>query len=174
LRAFVVDAGLAALAEPLEQERTVVCGPRHARQLKRRAYRSGHARGELVMGGRRVSTDRPGARTVEGQEVELPSWRFFSKEDPLTERALEQMLVGVSTRQYARSLEPMPAGVPTRGTSKSAVNRRFVAKTEARMTEWLKRDLSGLVLTVLMVDGVHVDEHVLLVALGKQARAGRS
>jgi transposase-like protein len=53
-----------------------------------------------------------------------------------------------------------------RGTSKSAVSRRFVAKTEAQMDEWLKRDLSQISLTALMIDGVHVDEHVLLVALG--------
>ena len=166
LQAFVVDAGLAALSELLEQERTAVCGPRHARQEERRAYRAGHTRGELVMGGRRVSTSRPRARTVTGDEVELPSWHFFSEEDPLRERALEQMLVGVSTRKYARSLEPTAPGVKTRGTSKSAVSRRFVAKTEAQMNEWLKRDLSQISLSALMIDGVHVDEHVLLVALG--------
>lgn len=166
LRAFVVDAGLAALAELLEDERTAVCGPRHARQKGRRAYRAGHAPGELVMGGRRLSTERPRARTITGEEVELPSWRFFSEEDPLAERALEQMLVGVSTRKYARSLEPTGPGVTTRGTSKSAVSRRFVAKTEMQMTEWLRRDLSQIQLSVLMIDGVHVDEHVLLVALG--------
>lgn len=166
LRAFVVDAGLAAVAELLEQERTAICGPRHARQKGRRAYRAGHARGELVMGGRRVSTSRPRARSVDGDELELPSWSFFAEEDPLTERALEQMLVGVSTRKYARSLEPTGPGVKTRGTSKSAVSRRFVAKTEAQMEDWLKRDLSQISMVTLMIDGVHVDEHVLLVALG--------
>jgi putative transposase len=166
LRAFVVDAGMAALAELLESERAAVCGPRHARQKERRAYRAGHTRGELVMGGRRLSADRPRARTLDGEEVKLPSWRFFSDEDPLTERAMEQMLVGVSTRKYARSLEPTSPDVKTRGASKSAVSRRFVAKTEAQMDEWLKRDLSEISLTALMIDGVHVDEHVLLVALG--------
>lgn len=157
---------MAALAELLESERTAVCGPRHARQKERRAYRAGYTRGELVMGGRRVSTNRPRARTITGEEVELPSWRFFSAEDPLTERAMEQMLVGVSTRKYARSLEPTSPDVKTRGTSKSAVSRRFVAKTEAQMDEWLKRDLSEISLAALMIDGVHVEEHVLLVALG--------
>lgn len=166
LRAFVADAGVAALAELLESERTAACGPRHARQKERRAYRAGHTRGELVMGGRRLSVDRPRARTLDGEEVELPSWRFFSDEDPLTERAMEQMLVGVSTRKYERSLEPTSPNVKTRGTSKSAVSRRFVAKTEAQMDEWLKRDLGEISLAALMIDGVHVDEHVLLVALG--------
>jgi putative transposase len=76
------------------------------------------------------------------------------------------MLVGVSTRRYARSLEPLPEDLPSRGTSRSAVSRRFVAATERQMAEWLGRDLSALELGVLMIDGVHIDEHVMLVALG--------
>jgi putative transposase len=97
----------AALAELLENERAAVSGPRYARQRGRQAHRAGYTRGELVMRGRPLSVDRPRARTVTGEEVALPSWRFFSEEDPLTERAMEQMLVGVSTRKYARSLEPI-------------------------------------------------------------------
>src|SRR3970040_28985 len=72
LRAFVVDAGMVALAELLESERTAVCGPRHARQKGRQAYRAGHTRGELVVGGRRVSADRPRERPVTGGGGEAP------------------------------------------------------------------------------------------------------
>jgi transposase-like protein len=166
LREFVVTAGITALAAVLESERTHVCGPRYAHQEGRRAHRSGHAPGELILGGRRVEVRRPRARTVGGHEVALPSWTAFADEDPLHERALQQMLVGVSTRKYERSLEAVPDGVRTRGTSKSAVSKRFVAKTKAEMDKWLLRDLSGLDIVVLMLDGVHVSEHVLLVALG--------
>jgi len=169
LRAFVVDAGLMALEELLERERTAVCGPRYSHDRDRRASRSGHAAGELIMGGRRVSVQRPRARSSEGREVRLPSWTQFSEEDPLTERAVEQMLVGVTTRKYARSLEPLPEVVVARGTSKSAVSRRFVAKTEARMKEWLARDLSEVSLVVLMIDGVYIADHVMLVAVGIDA-----
>ena len=59
-----------------------------------------------------------------GHEIALPSWSAFSATDPLEERAVEQMLVGVSTRRYERSLEVLPADLPTRGTSKNAVSRR--------------------------------------------------
>ena len=106
------------------------------------------------------------------REVELPSWSAFAAEDPLHERAVEQMLVGVSTRSYARSLEPVPDELATRGTSKSAVSRRFVAATEQQMAEWLGRDLSAIDLVVLMVDGVYVgDDHVMLV--GARLRRAR-
>ena len=166
LRAFVITAGMAALGEVLERERTEACGPRYAHLPGREARRFGSAPGELVMGGRRVGVSRPRARTLAGAEVVLPSWVAFGVEDPLDTRAVEQMLVGVSTRRYERSLEPVAPEVPTRGTSKSAVSRRFVAATERQMGMWLGRDLGALDLVVLMLDGIHVAEHVLLVALG--------
>src|SRR5436189_121359 len=87
LREFVVSAGMTALGELLEEERTSMCGPRYEHQPDRRARRSGHVPGELVLGGRRVSVKRPRARSIEGSELSLPSWRQFSVEDPLHERA---------------------------------------------------------------------------------------
>ena len=166
LREFVITAGTAALAMVLERERTDIVGPRYAHLPIRHAHRAGSAPGELVMGGRRVRVRRPRARTIDNHEVELPSWAAFAVEDPLHERAVEQMLVGVSTRRYARSLEPLSDNVVERGTSRSAVSRRFVAATETQMAEWLGRDLGAIELAVLMIDGVVIAEHVLLVALG--------
>jgi transposase-like protein len=166
LREFVIAAGTAALTALLEEERTQVVGPRYAHLPSRQARRAGSAPGELVMGGRRVQVRRPRARTLDGHEIPLPSWAAFAAEDPLHERAVNQMLVGVSTRRYARSLEPLAAPLPQRGTSRSAVSRRFVAATEKQMAEWLGRDLSQLDLGVLMIDGICIADHVLLVALG--------
>lgn len=161
----LLSMGMESLHELLEDERTAVCGAKHARDPERDAYRAGHTQGELVMGGRRVQVRRPRARTTDGQEVHLPSWVGFSNEDPLHERAVEQMVVGVSTRKYARSLEHA-ACLKTRGTSKSAVSRRFVALSQKRFAEWMARDLSGLDLVTVMIDGLHFEEHIVLVALG--------
>jgi hypothetical protein len=73
------------------------------------------------------------------------------------------VLVGVTTRQYHRSLELVGADVPTRGTSKSAVSRRFVAKTTAQLTAWRS---TALDLVGLLIDGVHIGEHCIVLALG--------
>lgn len=169
LQGFVVRAGMIALEQLLEEDRTARCGPRHARRREREAYRHGHAPGELVLGGRRVRVSRPRARTKDGAEVELPTWAAFSREDPLTKRVLEQMLVGVSTRKYERSLEDLPEGVATRGTSKSAVSRHFVKTTQAECEKWLSRGLEDIDLAVLMIDGMHVDGRVVLVAVAIDA-----
>jgi transposase-like protein len=157
---------MAALDDLLERERTEVCGPRYQHRSDRSAYRAGHAPGELVLGGRRVRVSRPRVRSREGHEVALPSWTEFSREDPLHERVLEQMMIGVSTRRYERSLEAVPETTPTRGTSKSAVSRRFVRTTEAMVSSWLARRLDNVDLAALMIDGLYVEDHVVLVALG--------
>lgn len=166
LRELVFDEGMGRLYEILEEERAAVCGPRHAQGPERRGRRMGHAPGELVLGGRLVQVRRPRARTLDGQEVILPSWQAFRARDPLSERAVEQMLVGVATRQYARSLEPVGPEMTSRGTSKSAVSRRFVARTTAQLAAWQSAPLDGLDLVALLIDGVHLGDHCLIVALG--------
>jgi putative transposase len=166
----VIGAGLACVDEVLEAERSMLCGPRYQHLSGRQAVRAGHIGSSLVLGGRRVSVARPRVRSVEGHELSLPSWREWSARDPLTERALEQMVLGVSTRRYARSLEPLPQELTTRSTSKSAVSERFVYGTERKLAELMGRDLSGLALVALMLDGVRFGEHLVLAAVGVDER----
>jgi transposase-like protein len=162
----VITSGSLEAIRMLEEQREALCGPKHAQGGIRQARRHGYCPGSLVMGGRRVTLPRPRVRSLEGQELELPAWKQWSNEDPLEERALRQMLLGVSTRGYAGSLEVLPAPLPERGKSRSAVSRRFVRGTQKRLGELLRRDLSGLKLAVLMIDGIHFEDHVVLAALG--------
>lgn len=162
----VVLSGFGFIQEELEAERMALCGERYTHQEHREAVRGGHVPSSLVLGGRRVEIQRPRARGINGRELSLPSWRAWSTRDPLDERAFEQMVVGVSTRRYARSLEPLPKEIAVRGVSKSAVSERFVVGTERRLAELIHRDLSGLKLVALLIDGVHFAEHVVLAAVG--------
>ena len=145
-------SGLKVLAAMLEEDRAAVCGPRYAHQADRRAYRAGHAPSQVVLGGRQVAIRRPRARHA-GTEVPRPTVRAFTDTDPLHRRVVDQMLVGVATRQYARSLDPLGADITTRGTSKSAVSRRFVAQTQAQLDAGRATPLDALDLAVLLIDG---------------------
>src|SRR5262249_55331182 len=146
-------------------DRAKLCGPRYVHDAKRVASRAGYADGELAMGGRRVTIRRPRVRDAEG-EVPLPTWEHFADADPLTPRAVEQMILGGSTRNYTRSIEAPPPGFETRGASKSAVSRRFVAATQETVETMTSRDLSAISLCALIVDGIHVGEHLIVIALG--------
>jgi putative transposase len=162
----IISAGMGVLGAMLEEERVQLCGPRYAHQPGRNAMRAGHTDGELALGGRRVSVRRPRVRGVDGREVTLDTWERFAESDPLTPRAVEQMVLGVSTRKYDRSIEPAPPGLQSRGTSKSAVSRRFVAATRETLGEMMSCDLGSLALCAIMIDGIHIADHLVLVALG--------
>jgi putative transposase len=162
----VVVSGFAFVEEKLEAERAALCGPRYAHLPERQAVRSGHVSSSLVLGDRRVKVPRPRARGVEGHELSLPSWAAWSARDPLQQRAFEQMVLGVSTRRYGRSLEPLPNEFQVRGIGKSAVSGRFVVGTARKLGELMRRNLSGLKLVALMIDGIHFADHVVLVAVG--------
>ena len=168
LMELAVVSGLKVLHTMLEEDRTAICGPRYQHQAERTATRTGTAPSEVVLGGRKVQIRRPRVR-ARGEEVTLPTFQAFADSDPLDRRVVEQMLVGVATRQYGRSLEPTGVDVTTRGTSKSAVSRRFVAQTTAQLETWRSTTLDALDLVALVIDGVHMSEHCIVVALGIDA-----
>jgi putative transposase len=165
LMELAVASGLKVLQTMLEEDRTAICGQRYQHQAERQASRAGTVPSEVVLGGRKVALRRPRVR-ADGEEVPLPTFQAMASEDPLNRRVVEQMLVGVATRQYARSLEPLPTTMVSRGTSKSAVSRRFVAKTAAQFAAWRSIALDAVELVALLIDGVHIGEHCIVVALG--------
>ena len=130
--------------------------------------RHGAGRGSVTLGGRRVPVSRPRARTVDGHEVPLASYTHFAAEDLLTEVVMERMLAGVATRRHARTAEPVGEKVSERGRNRlrsSAISRRFVRQTETALAELMARDLSELDIKVLMLDGEHMAERCVVVAL---------
>ena len=169
LRGFVMEAGYRVFLELMEEERQLLCGPRYEHIGEREAYRHGYDQGSLVFGGRKISVPKPRVRSVDGKEIELETWRETSAKDPLEDRVMEQIIAGVTTRKYSRSLEPAPAEVKTSSDSRSSVSRMFVARTKEQVKAFLSRPLGDLDLPVIMVDGTGLGGHLLLVALGIDA-----
>jgi len=169
--ALSVACGLQVVNEILAADVTRVCGPKGKHDADRAAYRHGTEPRQLPLGGALVNTDRPRARTTHGREVQLPAWKVFSQRDLLGEIALGRMLAGLSARRYRAGSEPV-GEVELHGTSRSAISRRFRQATEARLAELFGKDLSELDLLAVFIDGMHVGEHLIVVALGVDS-AGR-
>jgi transposase-like protein len=169
LLALAVGVGLQVMAQLMEADVTAVCGPRGKHDPDRAAVRHGTERGSVTLGGRRVPVTRPRVRAADGSgEQPVPAYELFNGTELLGRMALERMLAGVSTRRYPTTLEPVGRDTEASATakSKSAVSRRFVAMTETALGELLARDLSGVDLVALMIDGVHFADHLCVVALG--------
>jgi len=169
LLALAVGAGLQVMAALMEADVTALAGPKGRHDRARAAVRHGRERGSVTLGGRRVPVTRPRVRAADDSaELAVASYELFSSTEILGRMAMEKMLAGLSTRRYPVGLEPVGRQVTERcsATSKSAVSRRFVAMTETALAELLSRDLCGLDLVALMIDGVHFAESCCIVALG--------
>ncbi len=167
LLALSVATGLLVMQAMFEAEVAAVAGPKGKHDPARTAVRHGSEKGSVTLGGRRVPVTRPRARTVDGHEVPLQSYAHFAADDVLQQVVLERMLAGVATRRHARIAEPVGKGVidSARSTGRSAVSRQFVKQTETALAELLARDLTGKDIKVLMLDGEHLADTCVIVAL---------
>jgi putative transposase len=165
-----VAAGKQVLAAMMEADRQALCGARNVPDAQRRAVRGGTTRSSVVLGGQRIAITKPRARSLERGELALPTFDWAAQCDPLDAAAMASMVAGVSTRRYAGTLDELAPPDEPHSVSKSAVSRRWVALTQAQLDEWLSCSIEKLDLPVVMIDGIHFHERVILVALGIDAK----
>jgi transposase-like protein len=166
LSAWIQQVGINALQELFELDVVEMAGAKGRHCLERSHYRWGAAPIVLPFGGQRITVPCPRVRAVRGGEAQLKSARHFRAVDPVPARVLNQILLGVSTRGYRHSLEPVPAGISARGASKSAASRHLIARMSEKLREQLSRRLDQLDLLVLLVDGIEIAHRTVVVALG--------
>ena len=160
-------AGLATLTGMMEEDAARLCGPRHGRGGDRAGHRWGKTKGKIGFHGGKVDIERPRVRARNGAEMTLPSWSAAMNEDLLGQWALNLMLMNVSTRKFGRAVRLPGGDIPAErgaGVTKSAVSRRFVALSAEKMQAWMAADLSGLDLLVIQIDGIHIDQDLILLA----------
>ena len=171
---FCLMAGLASLTQMLEEDAMALAGAPHARAADKPGYRWRRAKGSVGFHGGKVELERLRVRSkTTGKELTLPSWKEAAEAGWLEQWAMSLMLMNVATRKVGRAVRLPEAGVPSEpgsGLSKSAVSRRFKALTQARLEEWMASDLSALDLLVIQIDGLHMDDNLLMLgAVGVDA-----
>ena len=165
---LVCGIGLQAVQRLFEDEVTECVGAKGKHNRDRQAVRHGYDDGEVTFGGRRLRLRKPRMRSADGQrEIALDTYRWATERDVLNRTTRNQLLAGVSTRRYARTLELVTAREAhrSRSVSKSSVSRRFIQLTRRSLDLLLERDLRDLKPVVLMIDGLSVDKQMLIAAL---------
>jgi transposase-like protein len=76
---------------------------------------------------------------------------------------MKQMVLGISSRNYEEAIESFISGY---GIKKSSISRHFVKATAEQMREFMERDLSGLELCAIFIDGIEFKGHLLVVSMG--------
>ena len=168
-----VDAGKQVLAAMMEADRVALCGANNVPDARRKAVRGGTTRSSVVLGGQRIAIAMPRARSLQHGELALPTFAWAADTDPLDMATLASLAAGVSTRRYAGTLDKLPEPDEPLSVSKSSVSRRWVALSQVQLHEWLSGSIKQLDLPVVMIDGIHFRDRVILVALGIDAKGNK-
>lgn len=168
LIAFVQQMGMLAFQQLLEAEAEMIAGPKGKQRKDRSHHHWGTTSTAFPFGGRRVVIERPRVRRKGkgGKEVELPSAAAARAADPMSARVAEKIVVGVSTRSYRRSLDPVDESLETRGESKSNVSRSLIEATTEQLAKFVERRLDDLDVVAMFIDGIEIAKHSVIVALG--------
>lgn len=168
LLAFVQQMGMVALQELLTFEAAQIAGPKGKHRADRTHHHWGTSSTPIGFGGRNVSIEYPRVRRrgKGSGEVTLPSIEALRDSDPLSARVAEQIVLGVSTRGYERSLEPVLETIDARATSKSNASRALVTHTAEKVAAFVSRRLDDVDLVAMFIDGIEFAGHTVIIALG--------
>jgi putative transposase len=161
LHAFATSAGVLVMKALMQAEEDVLAGKRQSHGTE--INRHGTQPGSVMLGGQKVRVQRPRLRRSSGGEVHLTSYDCFRSSDARAQSVYERLIGGISCRDYAHTVEAVADGY---GVSKSVVNREMLKATAKDLATLCERDLSGLDIWVLLVDGIRVGKSLLVVALG--------
>ncbi|NIR29180.1 MAG: hypothetical protein GWN84_07660 [Gammaproteobacteria bacterium] len=157
----LIPLGLMAACDMLEAEVEELVGPTYSRGGACR--RHGSNPGSVKLQGQRHAVRVPRVRERTGQEVPLGSWAALKESGEPDERLLRRVLYGLSCRNYALAAQALPGAI---GLSRATVSRTFIEGSQAKLKEFRERDLSGLDVVAVFLDGKTFAEDTLVVALG--------
>lgn len=123
----------------------------------------GSQHGVVALAERQLQVLRPRLRDKSGHEVSVPAYERLRDDTNIGRRVRDIMVAGVSTRRYA---DVLPQAAGTVGVSKSSVSRRFVEASAAQLAELNERSLAQLSVLVIYIDGIDVDGHHVIAAIG--------
>jgi len=160
VQAMGVSAGTVLMKALIEAEVKSLVGERYNRHSE--YYPWCRQKGYVVVGGQKAPIVRTRVRSKQG-EVPLESYRRFQQDTDRTQAVFARMLASVSCRDYPKAIDTMREGY---GISKSVIGREMIHATSQQLDELCHRDLSGIDLTVLVIDGIEIRGSVLIAALG--------
>lgn len=160
----LIPLGLEAVNQELQAEVTRLVGGSSHQRTETSLSRWGSNPGSVVLGGQKVEIEVPRVREMEqGREVPLESYQQLRRSEGFDERVFSQLINGLSAKRYEQASELVPEAF---GISKSSVSRRFKNATEKRLRELCERDLSEYDIVAMFIDGKHLGDTDIVIALG--------
>lgn len=153
----------------LEASAQEVAGPKHRGRRQGQVRWHGRQAGRIVLAERKLRLVRPRLRTrgPQGTEVPVPAYERLQAEPRLAERMRDIVVAGVATRRYARVLPEMADSV---GVSRSSVSRALARAAARALEALMSRRLEDLDVLAVWIDGIVVNGHHILAAIGLDAQ----
>ncbi len=162
----VIALGIDSYLELIEREIAQLCGERYKHITGREFTRWSKVETPVIFGGRKVAIEHTRVRDIRNnKEKYLKMVEEFRDKMLLSQRQMEQMIIGVSCRKYKRSLETNIDKFKTTCDSKSTVSRNFVATTYAKLEAWRNEPIHDFY-PIVMIDGIVFKKTTVIIVLG--------
>lgn len=158
---LAANAGLLIIRTLIDDEVEGLAGERGKHGAP--ALRWGHEQSHVVFGGKKLPFKRPRVRAREGEELELERMRAFQDPARMEKSVANQVILGVSTRDYETAVDEVREGY---GIRKSSVSRHWKAVSAARLAEFVERPLGEFDFVAVAIDGIEFHKTLVIVALG--------
>jgi transposase-like protein len=160
--------GRATIQAVLQMSAEQVVGPkrRGKRDETRSVHWYGSQPGVVSLSNRKLRVRKPRLREKgrgEGGEVVIPAYQAMRSDRRLSERMLEILLAGVSTRKYGAVVPEMAEAV---GVSKSSVSRETIEAGERKLRELAERRFDDRDILIIYLDGIELGAHHVIGAVG--------
>ena len=161
--------GRATIEAVLLMSAQQAAGPkRQGKKTDRQVVYHGSQTGRVALKERQLRVTKPRLRKKVAQpgepgEVEIPAYEAMQKDARLADRMLDILINGVSTRRYEHVL---PAMAETVGVSKSEVTRETIEAGERLLKGLAERDVSGLDILAVWIDGIQLGPYHVICAVG--------
>src|SRR5713101_5068343 len=161
----LIPVALEKVREELQADVERLAGERYVRTGRQPGHvRWTRQRGSIYLADQKIPIDVPRVRDrLRNQEVPLQTYERFQQPRALDVGLLHKVLGGLSTREYERCAEAVPAAF---GLSASTVSRRFKRASARQLQELSDRRLEGYDLVALMLDGKTFAEDEMVAAIG--------
>ena len=163
IRELAREAGLLLMSAAMDSECEMIAGPKDSKNPLREANWWGSDLSPVYYEKQKVLIERPRLRGRDNKEIPLATFQSFRDSKGMRSSVMKNMVLGISSRNYEEAVEGFVKGY---GIKKSSISRHFVKATAEQMREFLERDLAGLELAAIFIDGIEFKGHLLVVALG--------
>jgi putative transposase len=161
--ALIRQAGLQLMQLVIDRDVEQLVGGRYRHVDGRQAWRWGKEEGYCRIDGQKVPLERRRVRDVNGKEIPLGSYLLFQHDPQFHQRLWQDMMRGLSTRQYGPVVRRFAEAY---GIEKSVVSEQFVEASRQKLKQLTERQLGELKLCAVMIDGISFDHEMFVVALG--------